>query len=213
MTERAETALRDAIASVEKASGVEVIVAVRPRLRRWLGAHAIAAALVAAAVLAWVLYTEWEFDEWAILAMPLLGAGVGWLVLEAIAPLERAVTPRANVTSRLEAEAGAAFHALGVHRTAGRTGLLMLVAVRERRVLLLGDIGIADRVGPDALAKLTATIEARVAEGGDAVAAALAATAAELGTLVPRSADDQDELPNLVAVTKRPHGRFRRSHA
>ena len=207
-TDGAKQALGAAIAAVESASSIEVVAAVRPRVRRWFVPHVIAAAVAGIAMLAFVLYTEWEFDLWAILLLPIVVAAAAWTLVDVVPGLERALTPAATRSALLAADASAAFHTLGVHKTTGRTGLLVFIALRERRVVLLGDTAVVERVSAEALARIAATLESKIPAGGEAVARALADAAPELGRALPRAADDQDELPNLVSVAP-PRRRFR----
>ena len=75
MTEAAEAGFRDAIRVIEARSSVEVMIAVRPRLRRWLLPHIVTGAVVMVAVLAFLLFSEdYEFELWSIAITPLLAA-------------------------------------------------------------------------------------------------------------------------------------------
>lgn len=208
MTEGAERALGAAIAKVEKASSIEVVAAVRPRVRRWFLPHVIAAAVAGIATLAFVLYAELEFDLWAILLLPVVMAAAAWTLLDVVPALERVLTPIATRTALLQEAASAAFHALGVYKTTGRTGLLVFIALRERRVVLLGDAAVVERVSAETLARIAAALESKIAGGAEAVARALADAAPELGRALPSAVDDRDELSNLVSVVP-PRRRFR----
>lgn len=211
MTDAAEVAFREAIQAIEKASSAEVVIAVRPRSRRLLGPNLAAGAAAMAAVLAFMLFSEdTEFELWSIAVVPLLAALAGGLVVEAVAPLERALVP-ARVSGAIVRDAArAAFYELGVHRTKGRTGVLVFVAVRERRVVLVGDLAIVERFGDAGLARQAGALVAELPAGGAAVARALAALADEYGAALPRAPDDVNELADLVSV-RRPMRRRRGS--
>ena len=208
MTRAAEAAFRDAIQAIAKLSSAEVVIAVRPRLRRLLVPHIAAGAVVMAAVLAVMLVSDdLEFAPWSIASVPLLAALAGGLVVEAIAPLERALVP-ARVCDAIVGEAArAAFHELGVHRTKLRTGVLVFVAVRERRVVLIGDLAIVERFGDAGLARHAVALGAALPAGAEPVAGALAALAGEYGAALPRVADDVNELADLVQVRRPPRRR------
>jgi putative membrane protein len=206
MDDAAERGFREAIAAVEKVSSLEIVVAVRPRLRRWLVPHAVVGALVAAGVLAFLLWSPYDFDLWSFLVMPLLAALAGGLLVDALAPLERLLVPaHIAATTALEA-ARATFVELGVHNTVARTGLLVFVAVRERRVVLVGDRGVLDKLGESGLAKRADRLATHISAGGNAVAHALVAMADELALALPRAEHDINELADMVqtrAVTRR----------
>jgi putative membrane protein len=211
MTKVAEGELRRAIQAIEQVSSAEVVIAVRPRLRRWWIPHVIVAGAAMLAVLAFVLFSEaYEFALWPIAITPLLAALAGGMIVDAIAPLERALLP-ARVRDELVREAArAALYELGVHNTTGRTGVLVFVAVRERRVLLVGDLAIVARLGAKGLARHGDALGAQIPAGGEALGRALAQLAGEYGAALPRADDDVNELGDLVSVRRGPR-RFRGS--
>jgi putative membrane protein len=204
MTAAAEAAFKEAIDAIEAVSSAEVVVAVVPRLRRWLIGHVIVGALLMFGVLAFELFSEdYEFELWSIAVTPLMTLVIGMLLVEVIAPLERLLTPR-SVTDGFLREAGhAAFYAHGVHNTKGRSGVLVLVAVHEQRVMLVGDLAVVEHVN---LAKHQ---EALTGKDGVAMAKTLAGFANDYATALPRAANDVNELGNLVHHV--PHRSFRGS--
>jgi len=204
MTEAAEAGFRGAIQVIEAQSSVEVMIAVRPRLRRWLFPHIVTGAVAMVAVLAFLLFSEdYEFELWSIAIIPLLAAVAGGLLVEVSAPLERVLRPAA-VRDEIVAEAArATFYELGVHDTKRRTGILVFVAVRERRVELVGDVTVVAKLGEAGLARHAGTLIAALPAGGEAVARALAALAGEYGAALPRAAGDVNELPDLVQSARR----------
>jgi len=208
MTEAAQAQLREAIQAIEKLSSAEVVIAVRPRLGRVLVPHVAAGAIAMVAVLAVMLFSDdLEFELWSIAVAPLLGALAGGLVVEAVAPLERALAPARMSAAILRDAARAAFYELGVHRTKGRTGALVFIAVRERRVVVVGDLAIVERFGDAGLARHAGALGAALPAGGEAVARALAALADEYATALPRAPDDVNELADLVQFRRPPRRR------
>lgn len=209
MSEAADAALHDAIRAIEKRSSAEVVIAVRPRLRRWLVPHVVVGGVFLAAMLAFVLFSEdYEFALWSIAVVPLLTAVLGGLLVEAIPPVERALMPVRVRAAIAEETARAAFYDLGVHKTKGRTGVLVFVAVRERCVRLVGDVAIVDQLGDAGLARCAEALRRELPSGGVVLAAALARLADEFAAAMPGSPDDVNELPDVVQG-RRPARRFR----
>jgi len=203
MTEAAEAELRGAIQAIEARSSAEVMIAVRPRLRRWLAPHIAVGAAALAAVLAFVLFSDaYEFELWSIAIGPLLAALAGGLLVEAVAPLERALVPARVRDAIVRDTARATFYELGVHNTKGRTGVLVFVAVRERRVLLVGDLAVVARLGDKGLTRQGEQLIAELDDGGAAVGRALARFAGDYAAALPRAEDDVNELGDLVAVRR-----------
>jgi putative membrane protein len=209
MTEAADAALRDAIRAIERLSSAEVVIAVRPRLRRWLVPHVVVGGVFMAAMLAFVLFSEdYEFALWSIAVLPLLTAVLGGLLVEAIPTVGRALVP-ARVRDAIAQEAArSAFYDLGVHKTKGRTGVLVFIAVRERCVLLVGDVAIVDKLGDAGLARCAEALRSELPSGGVAVATVLASLAADFAAAMPGSPDDVNELADVVQG-RRPARRFR----
>lgn len=211
MTEVAESELRSAIQAIEQVSSTEVVIAVRPRLRRWLVPHVIVAGAVMLLVLAFVLFSDdYEFALWSIAVIPLLAALAGGMIVEAIAPLERALMFRGVRDEIVRDAARATFYELGVHNTKGRTGVLVFIAVRDQRVLLVGDLAIVARLGAKGLARHADALSAQIPAGGEALGRTLAQLAGEYGAALPRAADDVNELGDLVSA-RRGARRFRGS--
>ena len=209
MTDDAERGFREAIAAIEKLSAVEIVVAVRPRIRRWLVPHVVLGLIAGAGALAFALWSDYEFDLWSILVVPLLAAIAGGMLVEAIAPLERVLVPPAIAAATALETARASFVELGAHHTQGRTGLLVFVAVRDRRVVLVGDRGVLDKIGEGGLAKRAERLASHIPAGGVAVAHALVAMADELASALPRAQHDVNELADMVQTRGAARRKFR----
>jgi putative membrane protein len=197
-----------AIEAVEAASAVEVVVAVRPRLRRWPSANAAIGVVCALFVLGFELYSEeLEFDYWAIMALPLVAGLVGGMLVELVPSLQRALTPRRVRRESLLEAARATFYELGVHKTRGRSGLLVFVAIRDRAVTMVGDVAIMEKLGQRRLDSYSARLAQAMPGGAEAVARVLSELAPTFGKALPRGVDDANELANEVHVKPRTHPR------
>jgi putative membrane protein len=206
LNEVAVDAFRDAIAAIEAVSSAEVVVAVRPFVRRWPAAASLLGIACASGTLAYLLYSDPEFPLWTFLALPLaIGVAVAFSVA-AVPALHRAVMPRSSRDRDAALAARALFVEREIHATRDHTGLLVYIAVLERCVVLVPDLGIRKAVGDDLLSRWRLALEAPIAQGGEAVARALGALAAEIAGKLPRRADDTNELPDAVSL---PHGRHR----
>jgi putative membrane protein len=129
-----------------------------------------------------------------------LRAGHGRARLE---PLRRRRLPAALVERRLAERARRAFAERGLERTRARTGILLLVAQLERRVVVLGDVGIDAVLDPDeswqqVIALAVAGLrEGRAVEG---LEAALGRCAEMLARHVPAQTPRVDQLPDAVVI-------------
>ena len=112
--------------------------------------------------------------------------------------------PRARFRRPLEPldRARELFTALDMHRTRDRNGVLIYVALRDRKLALVGDEGIHARVGDEYWASVRDQMVAHFRQGAsrDAIVRAVADVGAALARHFARRPDDVDELPNTVSV-------------
>ena len=126
---------------------------------------------------------------------------VGWISSRTL-PMRRLLTAQRDREARVRTTARAAFVDMGISRTMGRTGILVFVSVLERRVEVVADIGVpVQAVGAawnDALHGLQHAVEGN----GDSKAffAALRTLGPALASVLPRAADDVNELPDAMEV-------------
>ena len=100
------------------------------------------------------------------------------------------------------ARAVAVFERLGMHRTALRAGVLVYVAVADRKLAVIGDAGIHARVGQEYWDRIVGRVLAFLREGHPREG--LVEAVAEIGTALaehfPRDRDDRNELSDRVSV-------------
>jgi putative membrane protein len=193
-SEEGDKAFRAAVATIEAASAVEVVVAVRAYARRWMVQHMVVGLIAAIAVLFYAVLFEWA--AWAVLAFPLATGLISTLLVEYVPPLYRFLVPAYVRESHVIEAARALFVARNVHGTRDRTGLLVFIAVRARTCEIVGDLGVIAKVGQDTLDHYADRIRAAIPDGAEATAKVLASFAPELATKLPRKLDDVNELPD-----------------
>jgi len=188
-----------AVRAVEAQTSAEVVVAVRRRS----GDYGVAAyhfgLLLLAAVVVYMLLAPRVFTVGAMALDGLLAFLVGLVACRAIRGLTRWLTPKRKLGTNTEQAARAAFYELGISRTQGRNGILVFVSTFERRHALLPDIGVDlqqleptwSRAGEQMAAALKAGEPERFF-------AALETLGPALGAVMPRAADDVNELPDEV---------------
>lgn len=95
------------------------------------------------------------------------------------------------------------FHRLGMHRTRERHGVLVYVAVEDRRLAVVGDEGIHGRVGDPHWDRVRDVMVERLR--ANAPREAIERAVEELGRVLaehyPRRPDDENELPDEVSVS------------
>lgn len=98
--------------------------------------------------------------------------------------------------------ARAVFAALGMQRTEHRAGVLIYLALEDRRLAIVGDEAIHAHVGDEYWARVRDAMVARLRAGaiGDAIIAAVAEIGDVLARRFPRRAGDVDELSDEVSL-------------
>jgi putative membrane protein len=186
-----------AVETVENASAVEVVIAVRHTSGTYLHANAIAGALVAFAALAVMLFAPHAFSLPAILVDPfLVGFLAAWLV-QRLPHVKRWLTSQARTRAHVTRAARAAFVERGVHATTGRSGLLVYISWLERQVALIPDLGLARDLEAGVLERAEAELS-RAMPNGTAVASGVEALAPAMARAMPHRDDDVNERPDAI---------------
>lgn len=165
----------------------------------WKGAAlgALLGPMVALAIHRWTDVWGWPLGLWIALPAP-IGGAIGYL-LALIDPVRRWMAGEHTLDARARRRAAVAFLDQEVFRTRGRTGILLFVSLFERRVVLLADSGIHQKVEEGAWEAITGRLAQGIRSGRPAPALIEAVRAC--GELlerhgVERRAEDTDELSN-----------------
>ena len=194
----AHAAFAQAIAAIERASGVEVVIAVRRRSAAYLHANVVVGGLVALAGLAAMLFGDHVFGLTSILVDPFVLGGLAGAVVELLPGWKRRLAPRAMRQRAIVRAARATFVERGVHNTRDRSGILVYIAWLEREIVLIPDSGVERRMTGAARAEAERALTAAMVAGGAAVARELERLAPALAAAIPHRDDDENELPDAI---------------
>jgi len=94
------------------------------------------------------------------------------------------------------------FNREGMAKTRDQTGLLVLIALEDKKFQILADRGIMDKVPQEFFDGKATTLSGAFSKGAhvEALLAIISFIGVELATHFPKKADDKDELPNDVIV-------------
>jgi putative membrane protein len=185
-----------AIRGIEAQTAVEVVVAVRRRAERYLASCVGFGALCALAGFLVMWFSPRVYDVRTMPLDVLLAFVLGTVLALAVPSLSRVITPRGRLERGAERAARVAFTALGIEKTRGRTGLLVYVTLFERAAVLVADRGIPEA----AVEGLRGALSSAVARLDlEAFLGALGRLGPAFATVLPRSADDENELCDDVA--------------
>jgi len=187
------------IAGAELKSAGEIRVVVARSCTRGRELFALGLAVVAAAAGA-LVWWKWEWGHPTAHGMILAGLVPAVALYVLTDRLLRRPAARAHCVER---RAMMEFVRQGVAATRDRTGILILLSVRDRRVHILADSGINARVPPSMWSDQVATIVAGLRSGRacEHLCQAIAAIGAELVRHFPRRSDDANELPDRPVIT------------
>jgi putative membrane protein len=192
----------ETVKQLESNSSIEVVIAVRRRAAPYLGADYLGGFILALATLCALMFLPQYFAPHAFPLDVTIAFVLGALGTSRLPLLERMLTRPKIRRQNVRTAARAALFDLGVTRTRRRTGLLVYVAMLEREVELVADIGVAlADLGDEwtqAAACLAAAVRGRA--DPDAFFAALAALGPLLTRAAPPTDDDINELPDEVDV-------------
>src|SRR5687768_16191923 len=189
---RRETAR--AIADVERQTGAEIVVLLRRVSGHYREAEYLAGSVLSVITLLLLLYLPTEFPLAFFPVDVVLSFGIGAALSGRLPALRRLFTRRAHQAENVRLAARAAFLDRELSRLPGRNAVLVYVGLFERRVEVIPDVGVRVAGLPGWTSALQ-DLEAPVA-GRDlgAFVTALRALGVLLGGVLPRRADDVNEL-------------------
>lgn len=187
-----------AIEAAEKKTAGEIFVVVAAHADDYRLVPVLWAAL-AALILIWPLA---HFTPLAITSLLLVQAAIFLTWSLALSPdvIRFRVVPGPLAEAAVEKAAREQFLGHGVHLTTARTGVLIYAALAERRVEIVADDGIAEKVEQaewDAIAE-TVVAAAKAKNLADGLMSAVEQSGALLARHFPPARNDRDELPNRV---------------
>lgn len=186
------------VKAIESRTAAEVVVAVRRTSGQYRHTDYLLGFVLSLATLVAMLYVpiDVELEYFPVDVALSFAAGAGLCAL--VPALRRWITSRRLLEENVRTAARAAFVELGVSRTTGRTGILVFVSIFEKRVEVVTDIGVdSSALGKEweeVRAKLSAAVSS--ADDPDPFFKAMHMMAAPLERVLPRSADDVNELPD-----------------
>jgi putative membrane protein len=200
--------IKQAVQQAERVTNGEIVPMIVPASALYREAGYRMGLMLALLALALLLTIEMYWLPWGWHA-----GNAGWLLLAVVAAyglgqwlgcvpmVIRLVTSRERMAHNVVLRAEQAFYKHGLHNTKGRTGILILVSLLERRVQVLADQGFNDRVPAGTWDEMVNGIidGIRAGQATDAICAAIAKCGALLAQVSPAgSGDNPNELPDTL---------------
>lgn len=191
-----------AITELEKTTGAEVMVVVRPVSGHYRHTdYLVGVAFLMAGLLVFLFHPAPFRDDLFPLEAFLLFL-LGTFLSANVPDLRRLLTARSMRDRAVETAARATLVSAGVTRTRGRTGVLVYVSLFERHVEVLADTGLDAAVRDPAFPAARDELERAVHPPDvEAFLRGLASLGAVLSAHCPLQATDVDELSNVMHVS------------
>lgn len=190
----------EAVREVEGRSAAELVVEIRARSGSYAHADARFAAALALVSLAVLVYMPFTVPPVAVLLDPIALYVVGLAIAKRSDAVRRLFTSRRERLATVRTQAAALFHERGIANTSGETGVLLYVSLLERRIEVLADRGLLQKVDAGDWNAALAELHAERPLDADAVVAAIHRLAHILERDLPAGAADVDELPSMPEV-------------
>lgn len=144
---------------------------------------------------------DWVASEYLALLFLFLGAKwLGtWLILKWM-PLRLALTPMHIKQRRVRARAIDLFRVGTESKTAGRTGVLLYLSMREHRAEIVADGSISEKIAPEIWgdAMLALIRHVRAGRPGEGMAEAVRQMGIVLAEHFPKGSENPNELPDRL---------------
>ncbi len=199
-SDQAKATVKNAIVTAESTTSAEVVVTLKPRSSQYREFDYAVGALFALAALCVLMFHPAELDEnWFPVAV-IVSFALGAVVSSTFWPLKRALIRNHRLDDEVTRAARNEFVRMGIHATSGRTGMLVYVSAFEKRAELVLDLGLDPAKLGDGFSAARERIKASVSQGNlELFAQAVADIGKALEAVLPRSADDVNELPDEVS--------------
>lgn len=139
-------------------------------------------------------------DMWLFLGIESVLFLAAYLLVSNVLWLKRLFVSHQEMHDEVRTAALASFYENGLHRTRNETGVLIYISIFERKVWVLGDRGIHNKVGEDSWKEIVSIVAGGIKSGkqGDAVCRAVERAGEILKSHFPIRPGDTDELPNFI---------------
>ena len=147
-----------------------------------------------------VVFITGDQNLWFFLSIFMISFILMREVTKRVLPLKKFFISRNEINEEVEEAAITAFYKNGLYKTRDETGVLLFISVFEKKVWVLADRGINEKVDYSEWKHIVNYITEGIHEKnqGDAIASAVSRVGEILREHFPIKPDDTDELDNLI---------------
>jgi putative membrane protein len=192
--------LRDATREAESKTIGEVAVVVSDRSDEYPEAGMLGGVLLGGLIALVLVMLFFHSSLWFYIPLNLLLFFPVRALLVKVPALRTAFIGRGRIEAAVRQAALRAFYDKGLYKTKGHTGVLFFLSLLERKVWVLADRGIHEKIKQESLNKLAGQVSRGIREGRacDALCEAISEAGELLACHFPITPDDTNELPDDV---------------
>jgi putative membrane protein len=200
LTEEEKERLKATTREVESRTIGEIVIMVVDKSNRYLEAEVLGGVLLGSLLSLILTLLVFHSSLWSYIPLSFIFFFPCRVLFEKIDPLKRLLIGirRREEAVRFRAERG--FFEKGLYKTKKKTGVLFFLSLLERKVWVLADQGIYEKMDQETLNRFALDVSKGVKEGH--ACEALSKAVHEIGNLLaqhfPITSDDTDELPNAI---------------
>ncbi len=199
-SEAEQELIRQAVQAAEADTSGEIATMVVDESDRYPEAELSAALFIATMVsLVLAVLTE-HVTIWSYIPMAMLFFIPGRFLVQRFPRLKLPFAGRRRIAEEVHQRAVRAFFEKGLYRTRHETGVLIFMSMLERKVWILGDRGINERIDPTSWQVMAGELAEGLAtgKGCDALCSVIAKCGTELSRHFPHHQGDANELPDQL---------------
>jgi putative membrane protein len=194
--------IEQAVVAAERKTSGEIVPMIVGTSARYAEAEltGVVFGMVAGTMIEFIWHDPWG-PVHAYVVWPIVGAIFGHFILS-VPILKRRVLSKQRIAEAVHLRSLAAFAGHGLHHTKDHTGILIFASLLERRVVVLADRGIDEKVSPGTWQVIVDILTDGLRSGNpcDAFCKAIDHCGEILAAHCPRQIDDQNELPDKLVT-------------
>ncbi len=201
-TDKEKERISAAIREVETKTAGEVAVMVVEQSDAYPEGRIIAGLFIGGLLSLLVTDLFWGDSLWVFVLTALIIAVLGGWLINYLPSAKRLFTPNARLELRVRERALTAFYEKGLYKTRDETGVLFFVSLFERKVWVLADKGIYEKIKQETLQEYAGDIAAGIKAGRAAeyLCRDIQKAGEILANHFPVKPDDSNELPDEVII-------------
>ena len=188
--------VRAAVAKAEGSTSGEIVTMAVDASDSYREAEILGAVLLSGLLSVIIAVAIHHVTIWSYIPLVMLFYFPSWYLFRHVQRLKLPFAGRRRVAEAVRERAVRAFYEKGLYRTREETGILIFMSLLERKVWILGDRGINERIDSRFWQDLAAQLARGLREESacEALCTVVAGCGAELARHFPRRADDLNEL-------------------